>query len=156
MINKEVYVEIQILKKQGLSLRQIAREVGCAVNTIRRHLAQEAEPKYERKVQRATKLKPYEPYLLERVAAARPHWIPATVLYQEIRQQGYTGGLTRLRSFLYPLKHQREAEPLVRAVADHLRNAGVPVRLGEFGADMLVEIDNDGPVTIVLERGAAG
>ena len=38
-------MEIQILKKQGFSLRQIAREVGCAVNTIRRQLAQDAAPK---------------------------------------------------------------------------------------------------------------
>ncbi len=45
---KEVYVEIQLLSKHGLSLRQIAAEVGCAVNTVRRHLAREALPKYER------------------------------------------------------------------------------------------------------------
>jgi len=45
-----------------------------------------------------------------------------------------------------------EAEPLVRSFAEGLRLAGVPSRLGEFGAHMLVEIENDGPVTIVLER----
>ena len=49
-----------------------------------------------------------------------------------------------------------EAEPLVRSFAESLRQAGVPSRLGEFGAHMLVEIENDGPVTIVLELGAAG
>jgi transposase len=42
-------VEIQLLKRHGFSLRQIAAEVGCAVNTVRRHLALEAVPKYERK-----------------------------------------------------------------------------------------------------------
>ncbi len=45
-----------------------------------------------------------------------------------------------------------EAEPLVRSFAESLHLAGVPVRLGEFGAHMLVEIENDGPVTILLER----
>ena len=45
-----------------------------------------------------------------------------------------------------------EAEPLVRSFAESLSQAGVPSRLGEFGADMLVEIENDGPVTILLER----
>ena len=39
-------MEIQLLSKHGLSLRQIAAEVGCAVNTVRRHLALEALPKY--------------------------------------------------------------------------------------------------------------
>ena len=50
--SSQVYVEIQLLKKHGLSLRRIAVEVGCAVNTVRRHLALEAVPKYERKVKR--------------------------------------------------------------------------------------------------------
>ena len=49
MIPREMYVEIQLLSKHGLCLRQIAAEVGCAVNTVRRHLALEAVPKYEHK-----------------------------------------------------------------------------------------------------------
>jgi D-tyrosyl-tRNA(Tyr) deacylase len=44
------------------------------------------------------------------------------------------------------------AEPLVEYFAQVLRNHGVPVETGVFGADMLVEIHNDGPVTILLER----
>jgi len=44
------------------------------------------------------------------------------------------------------------AEPLVRRFADQLAAQGVPVQLGIFGAHMTVEIVNDGPVTIVLER----
>ena len=44
------------------------------------------------------------------------------------------------------------AEPLVEYFAQALRNHGVPVETGIFGADMLVEIHNDGPVTILLER----
>ncbi len=44
------------------------------------------------------------------------------------------------------------AEPLVEHFARALASAGVPVRTGVFGARMLVEIHNDGPVTIWLER----
>lgn len=43
------------------------------------------------------------------------------------------------------------AEPLVGAVADALRARGLEVATGEFGADMAVELVNDGPVTILLE-----
>jgi len=43
------------------------------------------------------------------------------------------------------------AEPLVQRFADHLRAAGIPVATGRFGAMMLVEIHNDGPVTILLD-----
>ncbi|MCK4472254.1 MAG: D-tyrosyl-tRNA(Tyr) deacylase [Anaerolineae bacterium] len=44
------------------------------------------------------------------------------------------------------------AEPLVEHFAQALRDHGVPVQTGVFGAHMLVEIYNDGPVTILLER----
>lgn len=44
------------------------------------------------------------------------------------------------------------AEPLVARFADLLRQKGVPTQTGQFGAEMLVEIFNDGPVTIWIER----
>ncbi len=43
------------------------------------------------------------------------------------------------------------ARPLVDRFATLLRELGVPTQTGEFGAHMLVEIANDGPVTIWLE-----
>jgi D-tyrosyl-tRNA(Tyr) deacylase len=45
-----------------------------------------------------------------------------------------------------------QAEPLVTHFAARLASHGVPVKTGRFRADMLVEIHNDGPVTIILER----
>lgn len=44
------------------------------------------------------------------------------------------------------------AEPLVARFAELLRAEGVPTQTGVFAAHMLVEIHNDGPVTIWLER----
>lgn len=44
------------------------------------------------------------------------------------------------------------AEPLYLAFADALRALGVPTATGEFGADMKVELVNDGPVTLIIER----
>jgi D-tyrosyl-tRNA(Tyr) deacylase len=44
------------------------------------------------------------------------------------------------------------ARPLVERFAARLGDLGVATQTGEFGAHMLVEIDNDGPVTIWLER----
>lgn len=43
------------------------------------------------------------------------------------------------------------AEPLVHAVVEALRARGLEVATGAFGADMAVELVNDGPVTILLE-----
>jgi D-tyrosyl-tRNA(Tyr) deacylase len=44
------------------------------------------------------------------------------------------------------------AEPLVDHFTEVLRDHGIHVETGDFGAHMLVEIHNDGPVTILLER----
>jgi D-aminoacyl-tRNA deacylase len=44
------------------------------------------------------------------------------------------------------------AEPLVARFAELLRGHGVPTQTGKFGAHMLVEIHNNGPVTIWLEK----
>lgn len=46
------------------------------------------------------------------------------------------------------------AEPLVRRFCELLEAEGVPVQTGVFRAHMQVEIHNDGPVTILLERDA--
>ena len=43
------------------------------------------------------------------------------------------------------------AEPLVQAVVEELARLGARVATGRFGADMAVELVNDGPVTILLE-----
>jgi D-tyrosyl-tRNA(Tyr) deacylase len=44
-----------------------------------------------------------------------------------------------------------EAEPLYEHFCAELRNLGIPVETGVFGAKMEVAIVNDGPVTIVLD-----
>jgi len=43
------------------------------------------------------------------------------------------------------------AEPLCTHFIDSLIKAGLPTQSGIFGAHMLVSIENDGPVTIVMD-----
>jgi D-tyrosyl-tRNA(Tyr) deacylase len=43
------------------------------------------------------------------------------------------------------------AEPLYEAFAIAMKMLGVPVATGRFGADMQVELLNDGPVTFVID-----
>ena len=43
------------------------------------------------------------------------------------------------------------AEPMVDAVVAELRHLGASVATGRFGAHMLVELANDGPVTLVVD-----
>lgn len=43
------------------------------------------------------------------------------------------------------------AEPLYEGFVNSLHMHGVPVATGRFGADMQVELVNDGPVTLILD-----
>lgn len=47
-----------------------------------------------------------------------------------------------------------QAIPLYERFVAALRGRGLEVGTGEFGAHMMVEIQNDGPVTLILERNA--
>ena len=106
-------MEIRVLARRGMGVRQIARELGCSRNTVRRYLEDAQATRYGPRLARPTKLGPFEAYVQERIEAAKPHWIPAVVLAREIRDLGYTGGLTQLKMFINPLKRV-DAEPVVR------------------------------------------
>src|SRR5471030_3538341 len=98
-----------------------------------RHLALTSVPKYERKIKRATKLAAHEAYLRERQTAARPDWIPASVLHREITERGYQGGLSQLRAFMRTLRPAPPAEPEVRfetAMGEQLQVDWVEFRKG--------------------------
>lgn len=56
----------------------------------------------------------------------------------------------RRPSFIHAAKPEL-AEPLVEVFAERLRALGIPTQQGVFGAHMVVDIRNDGPVTILLE-----
>lgn len=47
-----------------------------------------------------------------------------------------------------------QAAPLLDQFVDQLRTSGLNIQTGQFGADMQVDIANDGPVTLWLEREA--
>lgn len=106
-------MEIKVLARRGTAVREIARQTGLSRNTVRRYLRNEQASRYAQREPRATKLDPFKDYLLERVAAARPHWIPATVLLRELQESGYEGGISQLKAFLAPHKRP-DAEPVVR------------------------------------------
>jgi len=113
MLTQEQAVEIRVLRRRGLGIRAIARELGCSRATVRRYLREASAPCYGPRQPRPTKLDAHKAYLLERVAAARPRWIPAVVLLREIRERGYAGGVTQLKAFINPLKQVR-IDPVVR------------------------------------------
>lgn len=101
------------MARRGEGIREIARQLGCSRNTVRRYLREEEARRYGPRSPRATKLDPYRAYLAERVEQAKPRWIPATVLLREIAERGYDGGISQLKAWLAPLK-QGAPDPVVR------------------------------------------
>lgn len=114
MLKQEGVMEIKILRRQGYSIRGIARELGISRNTVREYLRTDKQPIYSARPSRSSKLDAYKSYIQNRVAAARPHWIPAPVIKREIREQGYTGGMRILQYYLSSLKPVARPDPVVR------------------------------------------
>lgn len=107
-------MEIRVLARQGHGIKKIARELGLSRNTVRKYLRGEtAAPRYKARCPRPCKLDPFTAYLQERIDAARPKWIPATVLLREIQERGYTGGISQLKRYLAPFKNHAP-DPVVR------------------------------------------
>ena len=114
MLGQEGYVEIHVMHRQGVSIKAISRELGVSRNTVRRYLRSTQVPTAKQRAAKPTKLDPYRDYLQQRVEAARPDWIPATVLFEEIRSLGYNGCVRSVRTCLATLKPRQEADPVVR------------------------------------------
>lgn len=99
----------------GSSIRQIARELRLARNTVRRVLAHReaqragADPSVRR---RPSRLDPYEP-VIEELLGRYPD-LTAVRLLQELRQRGFTGGYTVVRQRLNALRPRTTPVPVVR------------------------------------------
>ena len=118
MITQEILVEIHVLYRQGQSIRAIAKSLNLSRNTVRRYLREPAKaPQYKARKPRESILDPFKPYILARIEAAKPHWIPATVLLKELRAEGYSGGVSTIKTFIHPFKPMNN-DPVVRFETD--------------------------------------
>ena len=114
MLTQGQSVEIKVLARQGHSIKAIARQLGLSRSTVRKYLRGEGGmPRYQCRASGACKLDSFKSYLQERIEAARPHWIPVTVLMREMTALGYAVGISQLKGYLAPLK-QRTSDPVVR------------------------------------------
>jgi hypothetical protein len=97
------YEAVRHLQAQGLSLREIGRQLHLARRTVRRFARAEQFPERQPRHWRPTLLTPYESYL-------RQCWVEgchtAKVLWREIRERGFQGGYASLAGHL---KRWREA-----------------------------------------------
>ena len=101
LVGMEETLDIQALWRAGKSVSEIARVTGRNRRTIRRLIRQGApSPRSPRLV--SSKLDPFREYLLQRLLT--DHVTNAAVLFDEIRERGYSGGRSILWEFLRPLR----------------------------------------------------
>jgi len=100
----KLHQRVHILRSQGLSLHQVAKEIGVARNTVRKYARQPVPavaPVPTPRPRRPSVLDPYEEYLLRRWNEGCRN---ATLLYREIREQGYPGGKTVVKDYIKYLR----------------------------------------------------
>lgn len=105
-------MELKVISKRGMSIRELSRTMGVSRNTVRRYLRGASRTRETRTL--GSKLEPYKGYLVTRIAQAKPDWIAATVLQRELVERGYTGGVALVKRFIRQFKSQPKADPVVR------------------------------------------
>lgn len=152
MLTQERLVDIHVLHRQGMSIRKIAKELNVSRNTVRRYLRDIAKtPRYSPREPRASLLDEFKPYLQERIDAAKPHWIPATVLCREIQERGYQGKNGILKNYIRQFKPKND-EAIVRfetAPGQQLQIDFTTIRRGRFKLKAFVATQGYSRVTYV-------
>jgi len=98
MMNAELWAEIKrLFNIEKIPIAEIARRHRLDRKTVRRAVKADRLPVVKRSAP-SSLLEPYKPYLAERLALHSR--IPGTVLYQEIKRQGYTGQVRILQEYL--------------------------------------------------------
>ncbi|MBX3506934.1 MAG: IS21 family transposase [Parvibaculum sp.] len=107
MITQELWMDLKLLSRQGMSIRAIARATGLSRNTVRRALAAKTPPDYKPRRAKPQKIAPYLDYLQAQLEQ-RP-WVSAAQIYREISPQGYGGCYELVKVQWRSLRQQQQA-----------------------------------------------
>lgn len=111
MLDVEERFMVRDLHRLGLSISEIARRTGHDRKTVRKAIKGTLEPAPKARGRRKRKIDPYVPYLLRRIGVGV---LNARKLYQEIRELGYEGKESQVRSFVQPYRPRRQSVATVR------------------------------------------
>ena len=123
MITREVFMDIKVMHRNGLSIRRIARTTGLHRETVKRHLESDSFPQYHKTTRRKSILDPYR-QLIEEYLDQDDY--QATWIFEKLVRMGYTGGCTTVRGVVRVIKGEKrriaylrfETEPGFQAQVD--------------------------------------
>ncbi|WP_428739719.1 IS21 family transposase [Sulfurimonas sp.] len=113
MIDKEEFTVIHTLHKRGYSIRAIAKIVGLDRRTVSKRLKEQELQPYK-KPRYKSKLDSYKEYIDSRVQQASPDKIPSTVIFEEIKRQGYDGRIRIIQTYMSSIIPKKPKEEVVR------------------------------------------
>ncbi len=116
MIWQEEWMDIHLMRRQGMSISKIAHQTGHTRKTVRKYLQSGKVPSYGPREPRPTVLDPYKNMLFNLFDSGVQNGI---VLYEKISDLGYGGSYDSVKRFLAPLREQtRKRDVAVRFETD--------------------------------------
>ena len=101
MLKMEEIITIRKLHEDGLSIREIRRQIGHSRKTISKYIKRLTSPVYNKRPSKPGKLDPYKEYIRGRLTK---YPLSAVRLFEEIKDQGYTGSYSLLVQFVRGVK----------------------------------------------------
>jgi len=95
------FVAVKDKLQEGMSAKQVAREVGVALGTVKKYLHLEQHPGNARSKRRPGELAPFHGWLQQQWANGTRN---ASALHAELRTKGYRGGYTTVREYCRQLR----------------------------------------------------
>jgi transposase len=127
MKKKEDILDIMVLHRQGLTIREISRRTGMHRNTIKKYI-QSPQEQEKRSIKRDSILSSYLPtieFWLDEDLSYRAIWI-----YDKLRSMGYSGSYDLVKKHVRRMKQQRCHKAYIRFETEPGRQAQVD--FGEF------------------------
>lgn len=123
MITTEVYMDIRAFKRQGHSIRWIARKLGIHRKTVKKHLESSSFPAYTRKTVKPSILDPYHQIIRDFLDEDD---YQATWIFDRLKRMGYSGCYDTVKVFVRSIKERKcriaytrfETEPGLQAQVD--------------------------------------
>ena len=123
MIATEVYMDILALKRQGHSLRAIAKKLDIHRKTVKKHLESNSFPTYSRTSAKPSILEPYHQIIQDFLDEDD---YQTTWIFERLKRMGYVCSYDTLKVFVRSIKEQKcriaytrfETEPGLQAQVD--------------------------------------